>query len=228
MMFSWRLIPMSVLFMQLFFFDVAYSTKDCQNYFYFSYFLIYHIGTSIKWTKSKSHFISFTNSLLNTNIFPLFFVFLISCLANSNCSMLLLLSRFSRVQLWPHRRQPTRLPRPWDPPGKNTGVGCHFLLQCRKGKSESEVAQSCPTLHDPMVCSLPGSSVHGIFQARVLEWGVIAFSKIALLEGVYSMNLNSSNKKCTIQSLLFICSAFSYLITQKNWISTKKIVCITW
>ena len=99
MMFSWRLIPMSVLFMQLFFFDVAYSTKDCQNYFYFSYFLIYHIGTSIKWTKSKSHFISFTNSLLNTNIFPLFFVFLISCLANSNCSLLLLLSRFSRVQL---------------------------------------------------------------------------------------------------------------------------------
>ena len=71
----------------------------------------------------------------------------------------------------PHRRQPTRLPRPWDSPGKNTGVGCHFLLQCRKVKSESEVAQSCPTLSDPMDCSLPGSSVHGIFQARVLEWG---------------------------------------------------------
>ena len=71
----------------------------------------------------------------------------------------------------PHRRQPTRLPRSWDSPGKNTGVGCHFLLQCMKAKSESEVAQSCPTLHDPMDCSLLGSSVHGILQAKVLEWG---------------------------------------------------------
>ena len=76
----------------------------------------------------------------------------------------------------PHRRQPTRLPRPWDSPGKNTGVGCHFLLQCMKVNSESEVAQSCPTLSDPTDCSPPGSSVHGIFQARVLEWGAIAFS----------------------------------------------------
>ena len=77
----------------------------------------------------------------------------------------------------PHRQQPTRLPCPWDSPGKNTGVGCHFLLQSMKVKSESEVAQSCPTLSDPMHCSLPGSSVHGIFQARVLEWGAIAFSE---------------------------------------------------
>ena len=76
----------------------------------------------------------------------------------------------------PHRRQPTRLPHPWDSPGKNTGMGCHFLLHCLKVKSESEVAQSCPTLSDPMDCSPPGSSVHGIFQARVLEWGAIAFS----------------------------------------------------
>ena len=76
----------------------------------------------------------------------------------------------------PQRRQPTRLPRPWDSPGKNTGVGCHFLLQCMKVNSESEVAQSCPTLSDPTDCSPPGSSVHGIFQARVLEWGAIAFS----------------------------------------------------
>ena len=72
--------------------------------------------------------------------------------------------------------QPTRLPRPWDSPGKNTGVGCHFLLQCMKVKIESEVAQSCPTLSDPMDCSPLGSSIHGIFQARVLEWGAIAFS----------------------------------------------------
>ena len=78
--------------------------------------------------------------------------------------------------MWPHRRQPTRLPRPWNSPGKNTGVGCCFLLQCIKVKSESEVAQSCPTLSNPMDCSLPGSSIHGIFQARVLEWGTIAFS----------------------------------------------------
>ena len=78
----------------------------------------------------------------------------------------------------PHRRQPTRLPRPWDSPGENTGVGCHFRLQCMKVKGESDVAQSCPTLHDPMDCSPPGSSAHGIFQARVLEWGAIAFSGI--------------------------------------------------
>ena len=71
---------------------------------------------------------------------------------------------------------PTRLCRPWDFPGKNSGVGCHFLLQCMKVKSESEVAQSCPTLSDPVDCSLPGSSAHGIIQARVLEWVAIAFS----------------------------------------------------
>ena len=76
----------------------------------------------------------------------------------------------------PHRQQPNRLPRPWDSPGKDTGVGCHFLLQCLKVKSESEVAQSCLTPSDPMGCSPPGSSIHGIFQARVLEWGAIAFS----------------------------------------------------
>ena len=79
----------------------------------------------------------------------------------------------------PHRQQPTRLPRPWDSPGKNTGGGCHFLLQYMKVKSESEVAQSCPTLSNPMDCSLTGSSVHGrsksTFQVRVLEWGAIMF-----------------------------------------------------
>ena len=89
----------------------------------------------------------------------------------SQSLLLLLLSRFSRVQLCAtHRRQPT-----WVSPGKNTGVGCHFLLQCMKVKSESEVTQSCPTLSDPMDCNLPGSSVHGIFQARVLEWVAMPF-----------------------------------------------------
>ena len=76
----------------------------------------------------------------------------------------------------PHRWQRTRLPRPWDSPGKNAGVGCHVLLQCMKVKSKSEDAQLCLTLSDPMDCSLSGSSVHDIFQARVLEWVAIAFS----------------------------------------------------
>ena len=93
----------------------------------------------------------------------------------------------------PHRRQPTRLPRPWDSPGKNTGVGCHFLPQCMKVKSESEVPQSCPTLSDLMNCSLPGSSVHGIFQARVLEWGAIAFSTFCLWEPSNFYNYVSIN-----------------------------------
>jgi len=81
----------------------------------------------------------------------------------------------------PHRQQPTRPRRPWDSPGKNTGVGCHFVLQCMKVKSQSEVAQSCPTLSYPMDCSLRGSSVRGIFQARVLEWVAIAFSDIYIV-----------------------------------------------
>jgi len=76
----------------------------------------------------------------------------------------------------PQRQEPTRLPCPWDSPGKNAGVGCHFLLQCMKVKSETEVTQSCPTPCNPMDYSPPGSSAHGIFQARVLEWGAIAFS----------------------------------------------------
>ena len=80
----------------------------------------------------------------------------------------------------PHRWQPSRLPRSWDSPGKNTGVGCHFLLQCMKVKSESEVAQLCSTLRNPMDCSLPGSFIHGVFQARVLEWGAIAFSELTV------------------------------------------------
>ena len=88
----------------------------------------------------------------------------------------------------PHRWQPTRLRRSWDSPGKNTGVGCHFLLQCMKMKSESEVAQSCPTFSDPMDWSLPGSSVHWIFQARVLEWGPIAFFKSVSYKGAKNVS----------------------------------------
>ena len=113
----------------------------------------------------------------------------------------------------PHRWQPTRLPRPWDSPGKNTGVGCHFLLQCMKVKSQSEVAQSCPTLSDPMDCSLPGSSVHGIFQAGVLEWGAIAFSKIHLVKAivfpvvVYGCESWTKRKLSTKELMLLKCGA---------------------
>ena len=92
--------------------------------------------------------------------------------------------------VWPHRRQPTRLCHPWDSPGKNTGVGCHFLLQCMKVKGESEVAQSCLTLRDPMVCSLPGSSIHGILQARTLEWVAISFSNA----GKWKVKVKSLNR----------------------------------
>ena len=117
----------------------------------------------------------------------------------------------------PHRRQPSRLLCPWDSPGKNTGVGCHFLLQCMKVKSESEVAQSCPTLSDPMDCSLPGSSTHGIFQARVLERGAIAFS--CLKEENYTLkHLYSSWKKLPLKKWAYHLSPgtniFSYL---KYW-----------
>ena len=100
-----------------------------------------------------------------------------------------MLNHFSRVRL--SVTPQTAATGPWDSPGKNTGVGCHFLLQCMKVKSESEVAQSCLTLRDPMDCSLPGSSIHGIFQARVLEWGTIAFSvekKSYLIFSKYTQN----------------------------------------
>ena len=95
----------------------------------------------------------------------------------------------------PHRWKPTRLPCPWDSPGKNTGVGCHFLLQCMEVKSESEVAQLCLTPSDPMDCSPPGSSVHGIFQARVLEWGAIAFSVMRTYYGPNPGILKAKQKK---------------------------------
>ena len=113
------------------------------------------------------------------------FVPTVSHQAQSLCSSSCCCCQIASVvsdSVWPHRQQPTRLCRPWDSPGKNTGVGFHFLLQCMKVKSESEVAQSCLTLRDSMDCSLPGSSVHGIFQARVLEWGAIAFSIIQLTD----------------------------------------------
>ena len=98
----------------------------------------------------------------------------------------------------PHGLQPSRLLRPWDFPGKNTGVGCHFLLQCMKVKSESEVAQSCLTLSNPMDCSPPGPSIHGSFQARVLEWGTI--------EGLSSVQFSSVAQSCPTLSDPVDCS----------------------
>ena len=98
----------------------------------------------------------------------------------------MLLSHFSRVQLCAtpemaaHHAPPSLGFSRQEP-----GVGCHFLLQCLKVKSESEVAQSCPTLSDPMDCSPPGSSIHGILQARVLEWGAIAFSSLYIIIDLY-------------------------------------------
>ena len=103
----------------------------------------------------------------------------------------------------PHRRQLTRLPHPWDSPGKNTGVGCHFLLQCMKVKSKSEVAQSCPTLSDPMDCSPPRSSIHGILQARVLEWGAIAFSVTNLDNVLKSRDITLPTKVHLVKTMVF-------------------------
>ena len=121
----------------------------------------------------------------------------------------------------PHRRQPTRLPRPWDSPGKNTGLGCHFLLQCMKVKSESEVAQSCPTPSDPMYWSLSGSSIHGICQARVLEWVAIAFSvklgaqsDISLLLVLQDMIMCPSDNKKKIPSVLAPTLLFAFTVNR--------------
>ena len=102
----------------------------------------------------------------------------------------------------PHRRQPTSLPHPWDSPGKNTGVGCHFLLQCMKVKSESQVTQSCLTLHDPMDSSLPGSSAYRIFQARVLEWGAIVFSRPSFQATLSITNARSSLRLMSIELVM--------------------------
>ena len=113
----------------------------------------------------------------------------------------------------PHRRKSTRFPSPWDSPGRNTGVGRHFLLQCMKVKSEREVAQSCPTLSDPMDYSLPGSSIHGIFQARVLEWGAIAFSIMSNSlwpHGLYSP-WNSLGQNTGVSSLSLLPGIFPTL-----------------
>ena len=129
----------------------------------------------------------------------------------------------------PHRRQPTRLPRPWDSPGKNTGVGCHFLLQCVKVKSESEVAQWCLTLSDPRDCSPPGSSIHGIFQARVLEGGAIAFSESFLLSVCKSHRLCLLVLICLMHLLQLIFRRMwwyaCWLVMPRGWLASAYLKC---
>ena len=137
----------------------------------------------------------------------------------------------------PHRWQPPRLSHPWDSPGKNTGVGCHFLLQCMKVKSESEVAQSCLTLSDPVDCSLPGSFIHGIFQARILEWGAIAFlEKLAsntqktltlpnLSGGISLLHFQCTHYFCSlllISSLLSAILCFWKFFPTHIWMATTQ------
>ena len=133
----------------------------------------------------------------------------------------------------PPRQQPTRLCHPWDSPGKNTGVGCHFLLQCMKVKNESEVTQSCPTLRNPMDCSLPGSSIRGIFQARVLEWVAIAFSEYSGLIPFRMGGLDLLAIQGTLKSLLqhhssktsvLWCSAFFIVQVSRPYMTTGKSV----
>ena len=98
----------------------------------------------------------------------------------------------------PHRRQPTRLPHPWDSPGKNTGVGCHFLLQCVKEKSASEVAQSCPTLCNPMDCSLPGSSPMGF--SRQEYWsGLPLPSPLSFCPAYFTMHTILQVHQCCLK-----------------------------
>ena len=118
--------------------------------------------------------------------------------------------------VWPH---------PWDFPGKNTGVGCHFLLQRIEVKSESEVAQSRPTLCDPMDCSLPGSSIHGIFQARVLEWGAIAFSDIPISKLLIKRNEMPQNWEICTRPLTH---NMHFKITLEQSESSQAIKKLTW
>ena len=130
----------------------------------------------------------------NNSFFFFFFFFCYFSLCQTSCCCCCQVTSVVSDSVRPHRQQGTRLLCPWDSPGMNTGAGCRFLLQCMKVKSENEVAQSCPTLRDPMDCSLPGFSVHGIFQARVPEWVAIAFSTVRQgLQTISFLNTHAFN-----------------------------------
>ena len=127
----------------------------------------------------------------------------------------------------PQRGQTTRLPCPWDSTGENNGVGCHFLLQRMKVESEIEVAQSCQTLSDPTDCSPPGSSVHVTFQARILEWGTIAFCyltyfvktiKISSAFSLSIVNLKYTSDRC------WICVESKRLASWDAWCALKMVL----
>ena len=120
----------------------------------------------------------------------------------------------------PHRWQPTRLPCPWDSPGKNTGVGCHFLLQCMKVKSESEDAQLCLTLSDPTSCSLLGFSVNGVFQARVLEWGATAIRSNNSISGY----LFKGNENTNLKRYMFPHVHYSIMYNSQD----METICVHW
>ena len=126
----------------------------------------------------------------------------------------------------PHRQQPTRFRRPWDSPGKNTGVGCHFLLQCMKVKSESEIAQSRLTPRDPMDCSPPGSSIDGIFQARVLERGATAFSSLCITATQLLIKVTQSHTFIqTKTNLEWISNVQAHLPYKQLFIFTSIFLC---
>ena len=138
-----------------------------------SFYTTWLYGSSNPYLKKKTQYVFSPNTLFPLIVFSKYIPSEYTTCCCCCCWVASVMSNSVR----PHRWQPTRLTSPWDSPGKNTGVGCHFLLQRMKVKSQSEASQSCPTLSDPMDCNLPGSSIHGIFQARVLEWGAIAFSE---------------------------------------------------
>ena len=145
--------------------------------FLFGTSLLFHVHFELFYSSNLSLFLLLSARLFVTILFTIIPPALSMCFL---CFSLFLPAAAAAKSLQscptlcdPTDGSPPGSPPPWDSPGKNTGVGCHFLLQCMKVKSEREVAQLYPTLHDPMNCSLPGSSVHGIFQARVLEWGAI-------------------------------------------------------
>ena len=153
---------------------------------------------------------------------------------NEMIYVLLLLSHFSRVWLLrPHRRQPTRLPHLWDSPGKNTGVGCHFLLQCMKVKSEREVAQSYPTLSNPIDCSLPGSFIHRIFQARIMEWVAISFSRVSSWPRNWTQVSHISGRLFIMGNLLWLYKeprkmVLMNLFAELHWRQTLRTDLWTW
>ena len=147
----------------------------------------------LRWISSIVILMQIHHVYFNNSFFFFFFFFCYFSLCQTSCCCCCQVTSVVSDSVRPHRQQGTRLLCPWDSPGMNTGAGCRFLLQCMKVKSENEVAQSFPTLRDPMDCSLPGFSVHGIFQARVPEWVAIAFTVRQGLQTISFLNTHAFN-----------------------------------